>query len=80
MHGAIVKLMKASPIRRGKRLMAAIALTVMTVGLSGCVVYPSNGYGYAGGYYAAPAYVAPTVVVRGGGGWGGGWGRGCYWR
>jgi hypothetical protein len=78
MHGAVMKFMKASPIRGGKRMTAAIALTVTTMMLSGCVVYPSNGYGYAGGYYAAPAVVAPTVVVRGG--WGGGWGRGCCWR
>jgi hypothetical protein len=52
----------------------AVAAGAIAIGLSGCVVYPSSpGYGY--GYYAAPAYYAPPVVISGGWGWGGGWGH-----
>jgi len=57
------------------RLKAALALGALAVMLSGCVVYPSNGYGgYA--YAPAPAYYAPPVVL--GFGFGGGWGH--RWR
>ncbi len=59
-----------------RRLRAAAALGVLAVSLAGCVVYPDGGYGYRPAYYATPV-LAPTVVVRGGWGWGGGWGR---WR
>jgi hypothetical protein len=61
-----------------RRLRAAAALGILAVTLAGCVVYPDQGYGYGYGpaYYAGPV-VAPTVVFRGGYGWGGGWGR---WR
>ena len=55
------------------RAMARIAAVALAgVSLAGCVYYPSGyGYGYAPGYYAEPAYVAPTVVVGGWWGWGG---------
>lgn len=71
MHGSTMKL---SP----RRTKLALGLGALALTLSGCVVYPSSyGSGY-GGYYAAPAYVAPPIVVGGGWGWGGGWHRG--WR
>jgi hypothetical protein len=53
------------------RLLAVIALAG---GLAGCVVAPPYGYAPAYpayGYYAAPAYYAPSVSV--GVGFGGGW-------
>jgi hypothetical protein len=52
-----------------RRLRAAVGLGILAVSLAGCVVYPDRGYGYGGGYYAAPV-VAPVIV---GGGWGWGW-------
>ena len=57
------------------RVKAVLAIATVGLTLSGCVVYPSNGY------YAAPAVYAPTVAVGVGygWGWGGGWGRGG-WR
>jgi len=45
-----------------------LSLLLASVGLGGCVAVPVGGpYAYYdNGYYApAPAYVAPTVVVRG---------------
>lgn len=48
------------------------ALSFIGLSLSGCVVYPSGGYGYSSGYgssYYEPAYVPPPVygdVVIGG--------------
>ena len=77
MRGAMVKFVKAFEPARSRRLQTAVLLGAMGLALSGCVVYPSNGYGYGGGYYA-PGYVASPVVVGvgGGWGWGGGWGRG----
>jgi len=62
------------------RLKAALALGALAVMLSGCVVYPSNGY-YGGGYgyYApAPAYYAPPVAFDFDFGRGGGWGH--HWH
>ncbi len=68
--------------------IAALAIG-LSGGLSGCVAYPTSGYGYGTGYdyggysgyygapvYAPPVYVAPPVVSGSfifGGGWGGGW-------
>jgi hypothetical protein len=59
-------------------LSAMLALGAVALMLSGCVVYPSNGYyGGGGGYYApAPAYYAPPVAFDFG--FGGGWGH--RWR
>jgi hypothetical protein len=55
-------------------LLPIAALSALALG--GCVVAPSNGYGY----YAAPGpvVVAPAPVY-GGWGWRGGWGYG-HWR
>jgi hypothetical protein len=62
----------------GTRLKAALALGALAIMLSGCVVYPNNGY-YGGGYAYAPApvyYAAPPVAFDFG--FGGGWGH--HWR
>jgi hypothetical protein len=73
--------MKFTPRAAG----ALIALTLSAAALSGCVYYPSYGYGGYGGYgygYAAPpVVVAPGPFIFGGygGGWRGGYGRGG-WR
>jgi hypothetical protein len=71
-----------SPCRRW--LLAAAAAA--TLGLSGCVAYPYDGY-YGGGYpgypgYPAYAYAPPVGVVVGGGCcWGGwGWWHGGGWN
>lgn len=77
------KSMRVSP--RMLARVAALALALAGASLAGCVYYPSGyGYGYAPGYYAQPAYVAPPVVVGGWWGWGccgGGWGGGHgHWR
>jgi len=63
-----IKSMKVPP----RVLVRIAAVALAGASLAGCVYYPSS-YGYAPGYYAAPAYVAPTVVV--GGWWGGGGGH-----
>jgi hypothetical protein len=76
MRGAMMKF-KQTGKPGWQRLKSAALLGLAALALSGCVVYPSSGYGYGGGYYAAPAYYAPPVVVGVGGGWG--WGRGCCW-
>jgi hypothetical protein len=62
---------------RGKKpLGVVLALALAGAGLTGCVVYPDNGY--QGGYYAgAPVVVAPAPVIVGG--WGGCWGCGRGW-
>jgi hypothetical protein len=74
------------PSPRRRWLLAAAA--VATLGLSGCVAYPYDGY-YGGGYYGGGyypgypgyAYAPPVGVVIGGGccwggwGWHGGWHR-----
>lgn len=60
------------------RAKAPAAIVLVALALSGCVAYPAGGYGYAPGYYGAPAVVVPGPVVVGGG-WGGGWG-GRGWR
>jgi len=62
------------------RVKALLTLGLLAGSLTGCVVYPSNGY-YGGGgygYYApAPAYYAPPVAFDfdfgGGRGWGHRW-------
>jgi hypothetical protein len=61
------------------RSAAQAALIIAGLSLTGCVVYPDNGYGGRQAYYA-PAYIAPPpiVVVGGGWGWGGGWGH--HWH
>jgi hypothetical protein len=58
------------------RLKAVLALGALAIMLSGCVVYPSNGYypGYA--YAPAPVYYGPPVAVDFG--FGGGWGH--HWH
>lgn len=53
-----------------RALGPVVALALTGAALSGCVYYPDGGYGYGGGYYGAPAYVAPPVVVGGWWGWG----------
>jgi hypothetical protein len=84
MSGSMMKFMKASkpglgnglggaPVgKRSGRLKAVVMLVVVGLSLTGCVVYPAGGYGYGygGGYYAAPAYYAPLVALNFG--WGGG--------
>ncbi|HUM09147.1 MAG TPA: hypothetical protein VLT37_09790 [Acidocella sp.] len=59
-------------LKVSSRALARIAAVALAgASLAGCVYYPS-GYGYAPGYYAEPAYVAPAPVVVGGWwGWGG---------
>jgi hypothetical protein len=74
MRGAMMKFKQTG---RPGWLKSAALLGLTALALSGCLVYPSSGYGGGGGYYAAPAYYAPPVVVGVGGGWG--WGRGCCW-
>jgi len=65
---------------RKRSIGAVAALALAGVSLAGCVVYPA-GYGYGGGYYAAPAYYAPPPVSFGFGYYGGGWGGGGrHWR
>ncbi len=87
MRGSMVNFMKILADGPAHRLRAAVVFGALGLALSGCVVYPSSyGYGYGGGYYSAPAYYAPPVVVGVGGGWGwgrgwgGGWGGGGHWH
>ncbi len=82
MRGLMMNFGKGELSAFPRRIKLAAALCALGLGLSGCVVYPSSyGAGY-GGYYAAPAYYAPPVVVGvgGGWGWGGGWGGRRGWR
>jgi len=67
------------------RAMMPATVLLAALALSGCVAYPAGGYGYgyAPGYYPAPAVVVPGPIIVGGG-WGGGYGHGGWghggWR
>jgi len=66
-------------MQRFKRRLGLVAvLGLAGLSLAGCVYYPSSGYAYAPGYYAAPAYVAPAPVY--GSVWIGGWGGHGHWH
>lgn len=64
------------------KILRAVALAALGLGLAGCVVYePTPGYGPAYAYGPPVAYAPPvygSVVI---GGWGGGgWGGYHHWR